>query len=196
VLLTPAAQVDLAERGRQLGVDRCLTKPVSASELREAVEALFGAEASEEPARGVTAEAVNCPPLRVLVADDSPVNREVAAGLLELYGHRVETVDNGREAVEAVQREDFDAVFMDVEMPEMDGLAATAAIRSMQAPTGRRIPIYAMTAHALAGFREQCLEAGMDGYISKPIRPEELAQALTAVYEKRLAACEAMLGEA
>ncbi len=181
LVLTPAAQFDLLGHEGQLAADRCLTKPIKASELREAVEAVLGATPGQASPT-VEGDAVgDQPSLSVLVADDSPVNQEVAAGLVELEGHSVQTVDNGREAVEAVRRGNFDVVFMDLEMPEMDGLAATAAIRAMEVPSARHVQIYAMTAHVLAGFREQCIDAGMDGYISKPIQPEELRQALAAV---------------
>jgi signal transduction histidine kinase/tetratricopeptide (TPR) repeat protein/ActR/RegA family two-component response regulator len=120
-------------------------------------------------------------PLRVLVVDDAPVNQEVAVGLLQLRGHEVEVVDNGRAAVEAFRRQAFDVVLMDVEMPEMDGLAATALIREHQRDAGEHTAIVAMTAHVIAGFRERCLAAGMDGYISKPIQPERLFHVLEAI---------------
>ncbi len=119
--------------------------------------------------------------LRLLVADDSPVNQAVAAGLLELGGHEVVVVGNGQEAIDLWQRQPFDAVFMDLEMPEMDGLTATARIRELEAPHGRHTPIIALTAHALKGFRERCLAAGMDGYVSKPLQPEELFAAIDSL---------------
>ena len=119
--------------------------------------------------------------LRILLAEDGPVNQEVAVGLLELKGHHVEVVNNGKEALEALQRQTFDAVLMDIEMPEMDGLEATAAIRKKERAAGGHVPIIAMTAHAMKGFREQCTEAGMDGYVSKPVRSAELFDALDSV---------------
>ena len=112
--------------------------------------------------------------LRILVADDSPVNQEVAAGLLELQGHSVACVDNGQEAVDAWQRETFDIILMDVEMHVMDGLTATRTIRQREADRGGHIPIVALTAHAMKGFQQHCTEAGMDAYVTKPLRPEEL----------------------
>src|SRR5205085_5799851 len=99
--------------------------------------------------------------LRLLVADDSPVNQAVAAGLLELCGHRVVTVSNGREAVAAWQQERFDAIFMDLEMPEMDGFEATRSIRQQESLRESLTPIIALTAHALGSIREQCVAAGM-----------------------------------
>jgi CheY-like chemotaxis protein len=121
--------------------------------------------------------------LRVLVADDSPVNQEVAVGLLELNGHCAVAVNDGREAVEALLREQFDVVLMDLEMPEMDGLAAASAIRQMEGAVGQT-PIIAMTAHAVTGFEEQSRQAGMDGYISKPIQPKDLFLALETAIQR------------
>jgi CheY-like chemotaxis protein len=115
---------------------------------------------------------------RVLVAEDNIVNQRVAAGLLTRRGHVVTVVGNGREAVDAVQRGEFDVVLMDVQMPEMDGFEATAAIRERERETGQRIRIVAMTAHAMSGDRERCLAAGMDGYLSKPIEQRMLYEAV------------------
>ena len=111
---------------------------------------------------------------RVLVAEDNIVNQRVAAGLLTRRGHVVTVVGNGREAVDALQRGDFDVVLMDVQMPEMDGFEATAAIREWERETGHHVRIVAMTAHAMSGDRERCLAAGMDGYLSKPIDQRSL----------------------
>ena len=146
---------------------QCLTKPPKVHELLAAIRAVVESDAEEhvEPTRRYA----DTRALRLLVADDSPVNQAVAAGLLELGGHEVVVVSNGQEAVDRWQQQPFDAVFMDLEMPDMDGLTATARIRELEATLGRHTPIIALTAHALKGFRERCLAAGMDGYVSKPL---------------------------
>jgi two-component system sensor histidine kinase/response regulator len=121
------------------------------------------------------------PPLRILLAEDNPVNQQVAMHVLEKAGHSTVVVSNGREALEAFRAEPFDVVLMDVQMPEMDGFAATAAIRLEEEPRGFRTPIIAMTAHAMKGDRERCLEAGMDDYVTKPIQRVELFRVLKEV---------------
>ena len=126
---------------------------------------------------------------RVLLAEDNPVNKKVAVRLLEKRGHSVVTAGNGIEAVAAFERQPFDAVLMDVQMPEMDGLEAAAEIRVRERHTGARIPIIAITAHAMPGDRERCLKAGMDDYILKPIQPAELFAAI----ERQAKACAVLV---
>jgi two-component system sensor histidine kinase/response regulator len=112
------------------------------------------------------------------LAEDNAVNQKIASRFLEKEGHRVTLASNGRQALAAIERENFDVVLMDVQMPEMDGFEATAAIRAQERDTGKRLPILAMTAHAMAGDRERCLAAGMDGYIAKPISASALIELL------------------
>jgi CheY-like chemotaxis protein len=112
--------------------------------------------------------------MHVLVAEDNVVNQRVAMGLLTKRGHRVTIANNGLEAVAALDRDSYDLVLMDVQMPEMGGYAATAAIREKERQSGRHQRIIAMTAHAMSGDRERCLAAGMDGYLSKPLAPHTL----------------------
>jgi CheY-like chemotaxis protein len=117
-------------------------------------------------------------PLRVLLAEDNAVNRKLAARLLQKWGHGVTVVEDGSAALRALDEEEFDLVLMDVQMPVMDGLTACAEIRKREAAGGRRLPVIALTAHAMAGDRERCLAAGMDAYLSKPVRAEELMRAI------------------
>jgi signal transduction histidine kinase/ligand-binding sensor domain-containing protein/CheY-like chemotaxis protein len=120
-------------------------------------------------------------PLRILLAEDNPVNQKVAVALLRKYGHTVSVAGNGTEALAALEREPFDVVLMDVQMPGMDGFEATARIREAEQTSGAHLPIIALTAHAVKGFEERCLESGMDGYVSKPLRIERLCDAMEAL---------------
>lgn len=123
--------------------------------------------------------------LRILLAEDNIVNQKLAHGVLSRQGHDVTIANDGGEAIDALEREQFDVVLMDVQMPGMDGFEATKAIRLAEKSTGKRQPIIAMTAHAMAGDRELCLEAGMDEYVSKPIRVNELMDKLNLVLGDR-----------
>jgi CheY-like chemotaxis protein len=119
--------------------------------------------------------------LRILLAEDNLVNQTVAVRLLEKAGHHVVSVVDGREVLDTLEKDDFDLILMDVQMPGLDGLKATAIIRDRESGTGRRIPILAMTAHAMKGDSERCLKAGMDGYLAKPVQAEELLAAIRHV---------------
>jgi CheY-like chemotaxis protein len=119
--------------------------------------------------------------LRILLAEDNIVNQKVAQRFLIKEGHSVVVVSNGREALATLDREQFDLVLMDVQMPEMDGFEATAAIRARERFTGARLPILAMTAYAMAGDQERCLAAGMDGYVAKPVHKADLLNAIRSV---------------
>ncbi len=119
--------------------------------------------------------------MKVLLAEDNAINRKLATRLLEKHGHAVVVTENGREALEALERETADAVLMDVQMPVMDGLEAIRAIRAKEEGSGARLPIIVLTAHAMKGDREKCFEAGADDYLTKPIRTSELLAALDRV---------------
>jgi len=153
-----------------------LAKPVMPTELREALVRRVRVFAFEAAARGVprTVEEMGSRRLRVLLAEDNKVNQMLAVALLRKRGYDVTVADNGREAVDLVRRSTFDVVLMDVQMPEVDGFEATAAIRAMESATSRRLPVIAVTAHAMDGDRQRCLDAGMDDYVSKPMDPEKL----------------------
>ena len=185
IALTSGARPDDLRRAEQMGIGAHLMKPVKQSELLEAIGMSLGTAAAEPeivpPGSGGTE---TCSPgLRILVAEDSPFNQKLALGLLEKYGHSVVIARNGKEAIGAWVAEPFDVVLMDVEMPEMDGLEATAVIRNQEQQKGTHIPIIAMTAHAMKGDRERCLDAGMDDYISKPIRAREVVAKLQSIAE-------------
>jgi len=164
-------------RCRELGIESYLTKPVRQSLLLEAVLSVLATNARRlaHPVV-VTRHSLNeaHQSLRILVAEDNAVNRQLVTALLSKRGHTIVSVVNGREAVAAVTNGAFDIVLMDVQMPEMDGLEATTAIRKLEAVTGAHVPIIALTAHAMKGDREICVAAGMDEYLSKPLNPKQL----------------------
>ena len=161
-----------------------LAKPVRRARLLETVSMLVQEPHSAAPP-AAPAAASGLEGLRVLLAEDNPINRKVALRMLAKLGVTATAVEDGRAAVAAVERERFDAVLMDVQMPELDGFEATARIRLHEARAGGHVPIIAMTAHAMEGDRERCLRAGMDGYVSKPVKTAELARALAAVTKPR-----------
>jgi PAS domain S-box-containing protein len=145
------------------------------------VQVVAGCEHDGNPAKPGGVDLRAAPPAgakRILLAEDNRVNQTLAARILEKRGHAVTLVENGREALRRLESESFDLVLMDVQMPEMDGFETTAAIRNREDATGRRVRVVAMTAHAIKGYRERCLAAGMDGYVSKPIRASELIEAV------------------
>jgi CheY-like chemotaxis protein len=158
--------------------------------LREAIARVLGAE---KPAGAIPlitryslhdAREPGCS-LKLLLAEDNIVNQRLAVRLLEKRGHRVVVAANGVEALATLKKESFDMIFMDVQMPEMDGMEATAAIREREKGTDEHVIVIALTAHAMKGDREKCLAAGMDGYLSKPIRPQELDDVLEEYVSNR-----------
>jgi two-component system sensor histidine kinase/response regulator len=184
VMLSSGAREDDSERSESLGVAARLLKPVKQSEVFAAIMKALqlgkqqaASDRSHSPSLSRTERSLN-----VLLAEDNMVNQRLARGILEKFGHHVTIVENGQLAVEAVQaNHDFDVVLMDVQMPVMDGFEATSAIRNLEQEVGRRIPIVAMTAHAMHGDREKCLSAGMDDYLSKPIRSQKLIDLLNTL---------------
>jgi two-component system, sensor histidine kinase and response regulator len=178
MMLSSACQSIDASRCQELGLAAYLTKPIKQAELYRAILAALGnGDAGPKPAAAPPAPRRGRA-LRVLLAEDNLVNQKLAVRLLEKQGHSIVVAGNGREAVEAVERQPFDLVLMDVQMPGMDGFEATVAIRARERDSPQRLPILAMTAYAMKGDRERCLEAGMDGYVSKPVQPRELWAAI------------------
>jgi signal transduction histidine kinase/DNA-binding response OmpR family regulator len=177
MMLSSSGRHEDVERCRSLGIAACLTKPISSGDLlgaiRDAVDPRRQTSAAPDtlsaPANRRAAHA-----RKILLAEDNVVNQRVAVGLLNRRGHHVTVASNGREALDAVAREQFDLVLMDLQMPVMGGLEATAAIRAHEAQAGGHLWIVAMTAHVMPGDKERCLAGGMDGYLGKPIDPKAL----------------------
>jgi signal transduction histidine kinase/DNA-binding response OmpR family regulator len=184
MMLTSGGQRGDADRCRALGIAAYLTKPVIQSDLWDAIRTALGTP-------GMTTKAtplITRHPgheyqrrLSILVAEDNAVNRRLAVRLLEKQGYTVTAVETGKAVLHALNRQRYDLVLMDVQMPEMDGLEVTAAIRALERVTGEHLPIIAMTAHAMKGDRERCLAVGMDGYLAKPIQAQELLRAIESI---------------
>ena len=180
MMLTSSGHYGDSARCRELGIAAYLTKPVKHPDLLDSISAVLqGRDQWGTPALDTTTTPAAAPK-RVLLAEDNLVNCAVAVGLLTRRGHQVVVAGNGAEALEALERESFDLVLMDMQMPVMDGLAATTHVRAREreSPTRPRVRIVALTAHAMQGDRERCLDAGMDGYLSKPIDRFELYAAV------------------
>ena len=181
MMLTSAAHREDAERCRALGITSYLFKPIRKLELLTAILGVLGQNRTiSEPAPATLSEPV-VPGRRldILLAEDNRVNQVVATRLLERMGHTITVANNGAEALSLLAGRSFDLVLMDIQMPQIDGLAAAKSIRLREAQTHCHVPIIAMTAHAMKGDRERCLEAGMDGYVSKPINTKDLELAIT-----------------
>jgi two-component system, sensor histidine kinase and response regulator len=188
MMLSSAGQRGDAIRCRELGVAAYLTKPVRQVELLDAILIALGTRAENKisPAlvtRHTVRESRNR--LHILLVEDNAVNQLVALRLLEKYGHTVSVAANGKKALEALEKEQYDVVLMDVQMPEMNGWEATRAIRQTEMATGMHIPIVAMTAHAMKGDEELCRAAGMDAYLTKPIHTQELISVLENIGDRR-----------
>jgi two-component system sensor histidine kinase/response regulator len=186
LMLTSAGHPGEAARCRRLGISAYLLKPVLKADLQNAILTVLGRSSGAAPViplvtRHTLREVKR--KFHILVAEDNSVNQILIVRVLEKMGHTSVVVGNGKEALARVSSEQFDLVFMDVQMPEMDGLAATAAIRKTEEAKGTHIPIFAMTAHAMKGDRERCLQAGMDGYIAKPVRLSDIEHTLATLAE-------------
>jgi PAS domain S-box-containing protein len=181
LMLSSADRQELAPRCQDLGVI-CLEKPVAESDLFMAVARALDAVAHAElPESIVRIDGPGAQPLQVLLAEDTPANQKLVVHLLSKRGHQVEIAKNGQEALERIQQQDFHLVLMDVQMPVLDGFQATAAVRALPDPDKAKLPIIAMTAHALKGDEERCLAAGMDAYLSKPIDGLQLIQLIERI---------------
>ena len=183
MMLTSSESRGDAARCKGLGVSAYLLKPIRLSELREAIARVVGAREQHSAIPLVTLGSVKDPQaasetLRILLAEDNLVNQRVTTRLLEKRGHRVVVAATGREALTALEKDNYDLLLMDIQMPEMNGMEATARIREKEKITGGHQPIVALTAHAMKGDQELCLAGGMDGYLAKPIRAQELDQIL------------------
>ena len=189
VILLTSAGLGRAPAGSTAArFDAQLSKPVKQSNLLDTITTLFasaGSEAASAAGKPDRRKRPRARALRVLVAEDNLTNQKLLLALLNQRGHRVTVVGNGREAVATSGAQRFDLILMDVQMPQMGGLEATAAIRARERDTGGHVPIVALTAHAMSGDRERCLAAGMDAYVSKPLRPDELFAAIDRLRGKR-----------
>ena len=187
IMLTSGGHSGDARRCWEMGIAAYLTKPVMRAHLLETILRILGPRTSSTKPAGRLrrpASAGAGMALRVLLAEDNPVNRRVATLLLEKQGHSVATAHDGTTALIATVEQDFDVILMDVQMPGMDGMQATALIRAREAITGSHIPIIALTAHAMAGDRARFMEGGMDGYVAKPIRSRELFDTIADVLSR------------
>jgi len=201
VMLTSAGQRGDAERCKQLGVAAYLLKPIRQAELREALALVLGASRQQADIPLVTRYTIQgarepVKALSILVAEDNAVNQRLIVRMLEKRGHHVTVAGNGAEVLRLLEQTSFDLILMDVQMPEMDGLTATARVREREGDTCRHIPIVALTAHAMKGDQERCLAAGMDGYLSKPIHPQELDDLLASLASRSRSSQEKVVPDA
>jgi len=183
MMLTSRGRRGDAARCRELGIAAYLTRPVRQAQLLEAMLSVLGGPAPAEASPAlITRHTLRTGArLNVLLAEDNLVNQKITTRMLEKLGHAVTVVNNGREALDAIGKQTFDFVLMDIQMPEMSGLEASEAIRRQESGGGKHLPIIALTAHAMDSDRERCLECGMDGYVSKPVRSAELSQLIRSL---------------
>lgn len=187
MMLTSAGHLGDAARCRELGISAYLVKPIRQTQLLDGICQVLNKASAAKKMPLVTRHTLqeNKHRSRVLLVEDNTVNQILAVRLLEKRGYSVIVAGNGGEAVEAFENNHFDVVLMDIQMPVMDGFEATAAIRAKEKLTGGHVPIIAMTAHALKGDQERCISAGMDGYVSKPIRTSELFSTIESMLSNK-----------
>ena len=179
LMLTSSDQTSSAAQCRKMGVETYLTKPVKPAELLAMMRRAVGTPQSEAVSRKPSAiQPLVGRPLSILVAEDNFVNQKLTVAMLEKLGHRPIVVPNGEDAVTKWSEGGIDLILMDVQMPKVDGFDATRRIRYREMTSGGHMPVIAMTAHAMSGDRERCLEAGMDDYVSKPVTRAALEQAI------------------
>jgi CheY-like chemotaxis protein len=194
IMITSGSYVGDVARSRELGAEAFLIKPVRQNELLQTILRVLAEHPPASPSVSSWRQSMQrlteelrpqtTSGLHVLVAEDNVINQRYALSILEKEGYSAVVAGNGQEALAAMERASFDLVLMDIHMPEMDGFEATSAIRARERFTGKRIPIIAVTAHAMNGDRDKCLAAGMDAYVSKPIRRLELIEAISGLLEK------------
>ena len=188
MMLSSADLAKQVPRCRQLGICCHITKPVSRKALRETIGRAL-ASVVAEPLHPEERSCASLRQLAILLAEDNPINQKLASRLLERRGHKVTMVANGREAVEALEHNRFDVVLMDVQMPEMDGWTATETIRMRERGSQIHVPILALTAHAMKDYEDRCYQAGMDGFVTKPLEPAQLFRAVESIIQAVPANC-------
>jgi CheY-like chemotaxis protein len=183
IMLTSGGQRGDGARCKQLGIAAYLIKPVLQADLLDALLQVLSSDGVAKPTQVITRYTLRegRMPLRILLAEDNLVNQKLASRLLENQGHMVVVAADGAQALGSLEKQSFDLILMDAQMPVMDGFECTAAIRRLEQNTRAHIPIIAMTAHAMLGDRQRCLQAGMDGYIAKPVHAHELFETIETV---------------
>ncbi|MFW6160449.1 MAG: response regulator, partial [Acidobacteriota bacterium] len=187
IMLTSGGIRGEAARCRRIGIAAYLTKPIKQSELFDAITQSLGIHSQKRDSTHlITRHSLREErrKFRILLAEDNAINQKVAVRMLERYGYTVEVAQNGEEVLQALENDNYDLILMDVQMPRMTGFEATKVIRKKEKETGKHIPIIAMTAHAMRGDRERCLERGMDDYIAKPLKPDELEKRVDSMLSK------------
>ena len=195
MMLTSAAKAGDVDRCRRLGISRYIQKPAVESDLLSFIEQVLGLQEPDSDKGGSQTVSRATKALKILLVEDGDVNQQVAVGLLDQFGHHAVVASDGQEAVDLYQEESFDLILMDVQMPNMDGHEATEIIRELERVSGIHTPIIAMTAGAMKGDKERCLESGMDGYLSKPIDPSKLQSTILRCMEELMASVELDVNE-